>query len=164
MIILTSHLCVSTVASNLPPITPSTSMKRLMALCLMHAVIAPRDFNSPWSLKNMSIHTHQDLILCTNCPQKFTTNWGMKLHAKLHQGYIFQCNHCKYNSTSQTNLDQHVWGLHGDKFPTLCGEVYSWRHQVTTYQEKCVKCINITTEEEKAHKKLAKKVDRKHKH
>ena len=76
---------------------------------------------------------------------------------KLHQGYIFQCDHCKYNSTSQTNLDQHVWDIHGEKFPTLYGEVYSWRHQITTHQEKCVKCINITTEQEKARKKLAKK-------
>ena len=115
MIILTSHLHVSTVASNLPPIIPSTSMKRLMALCLMHAVIAPRDFNSPWSLQNMSMYTLIKFSSwCTNCLQKFTTNQGMKLHAKLHQGYIFQCDHCKYNSTSQTNLDQHVvrssWG------------------------------------------------------
>ena len=122
-------------------------------------------FQFPMELtEHEHVHTHQDLIPCANCPQKFTTKWGMKLHAKVHQGYLFQCDHCKYNSTSQSNLDQHIQGHHGEKFPTLCGEVYSWRHQVTTHQEGCVKCIQITTEQEKACKKLAAKVDRKCKH
>ena len=101
----------------------------------------PKHFQFPVELvEHNQVHTRQDLIPCTNCPQHFTSNHGMMLHAKIHQGYIFQCQQCPYNSTSQSNLDQHTCGCHGEKWTTKCGEVYSWCHQIRRHEDLCDKC------------------------
>ena len=54
---------------------------------------------------------------------------ALRQHIVTHTDQRFPCSKCDKDFNTETNLQQHMKGKHGDGFIALCGAVYDWSDQ-----------------------------------
>ena len=81
--------------------------------------------------KHKKQHTGVGLLPCTwpGCKSKLSCPDVLRQHIVTHTDQCFPCSKCDKDFNTETNLQQHMKGKHGDGFIALCGAVYDWSDQ-----------------------------------
>ena len=81
--------------------------------------------------KHEKQHTGVGLLPCTwlGCKSKLSCPDALRQHIVTHTDQHFPCSKCDKDFNTETNLQQHMKGKHGDGFIALCGAVYDWSDQ-----------------------------------
>ena len=85
--------------------------------------------------EHIRTHTKKDLIPCTNCKKRFTTNRNMFEHQKTHQNLSFVCPTCGYSFNTKPHMDQHFKGAHEPGWKTPCGASEQWPRKVQSHED-----------------------------
>ena len=95
--------------------------------------------------KHEKQHTGVGLLPCTwpGCKSKLSCPVALRQHIVTHTDQCFPCSKRDKDFNTETNLQQHMKGKHGDGFITLCGAVYDWSDQRNTHQEDSTECKKI---------------------
>ena len=95
--------------------------------------------------KHKKQHTGVGLLPCTwpGCKSKLSCPDALRQHIVTHTDQCFPCSKCDKDFNTETNLQQHMKGKHGDGFIALCGAVYDWSDQQNAHQEDCTECKKI---------------------
>ena len=68
----------------------------------------------------------------------------------------YVCDKCDHKTNSQSNLDQHIRGKHGEGWISDCGEQFLWHTRLHRHYNKCKECEQIQSAKESKIQKLQK--------
>ena len=153
---LALNLVVLSVKDNMTHTMVRSNTKKVTGSYVFHVEIVEVNYSSNFSLQHMSTFTtRMNRLSVKKCPHIYTSKSFMVAHLATYRTKIkFICDQCGHKTNTKSNLDQHIWGKHGEGWVSECGQHFSWHMRLYWHYEKCKQCEDIQNRKDSKVQKL----------